>query len=259
MLNGETRRLHTFGPNWYPHEGVWTRDGKGAVFHMTGDCHLDNEDPDRKYEKLYGLRSDSAEVRLLMVYEKPLPEGGRVDIWTIGVSDDGRYAVAAGIHHPRGGWFSIVDVAAGKEHASMAVKGETVFKAVAFSPDSRWLYVGGTMGRLYRVSVETGEIEGHTYIGKSPKSRFGHRLMEIAVSPDGSVVAAGSGPKGEIYFWDAVTLERITTLWTKDGTTLGMVFSPDGTKLATYGAHCEDGIRIWDVSFLAGRKREAGQ
>jgi WD40 repeat protein len=234
------------------------------MFHMKGSFDIESDDPEQKHQKLYGLRSDSDGARLLMVYENPLPDGGDVDIWTIGISDDGRYAVAAGIRHPSrgpsGGWFSIVDVAAGKEHASMTlVKGETVFGAVAFSPDSRWLYVGGTMGRLYRVSVETGEIEGRTYIGKSPKSRFGHRLMEIAVSPDGSVVAAGSGPKGEIYFWDAVTLERITTLWTKDGTTLGMVFSPDGTKLATYGAHCEDGIRIWDVSFLAGRKREAGQ
>ena len=49
-------------------------------------------------------------------------------------------------------------------------------------------------------------------------------------------------------------------MWTKDGTTLGMVFSPDGTKLATYGVDCNNGIRIWDVSFLKDkRKKKAGE
>ncbi len=83
----------------------------------------------------------------------------------------------------------------------------------------------------------------------------------IAVSPDGSLVAAGSGT-GEVGFWDATTLQPVGARLDTGAPVTDVAFMPDGKRLAVAVGRVEssDAItpataaRLWDV----GTRRPSG-
>jgi len=80
----------------------------------------------------------------------------------------------------------------------------------------------------------------------------GHRtrVQAVAYSPDGELLASGSGDwysgrDGALMIWDARTGRRLQTLTRDAGTVYGLAFHPDRKRLA---AACFDGkVRIWDA------------
>ena len=85
--------------------------------------------------------------------------------------------------------------------------------------------------------------------GKSgpPIQRFdtsGQRMLSIAVSPDGTTLAAG-GPEGTVLVWRADSATKLVRLTHQGGPVYGLAFSPNSRKLVAAG---ERGIAtVWDI------------
>jgi len=108
--------------------------------------------------------------------------------------------------------------------------------AVAFSPDGTKIVTASGSGngeaRLWDAAT------GHP---ASPPMKHDRIVRAVAFSPDGRKVVTKSDDK-TARLWDAVTGRPIGTPMKHDYLD-GVVFSPDGTKLATAG----DGARLWDA------------
>jgi WD40 repeat protein len=77
---------------------------------------------------------------------------------------------------------------------------------------------------------------------------LGHtfRVMQAVLSPDGKVLASGGGNSqgGELKLWDAATGRLLATLPGYKDSLEGLVFSPDGRRLASAGS----ALQVWDVA-----------
>jgi len=122
-------------------------------------------------------------------------------------------------------------------------KGERNFiglSSVAFSPDGRRLLSTGqhdnavklwdvSTGQLLRTTVVSGESDG---------------IYQMAISPDGSLIASHSGIDG-LRVHDVVT-GRVLHTFGDETSVVCAVFSPDGRSIASGN---EDGtIRLWEVA-----------
>ena len=112
--------------------------------------------------------------------------------------------------------------------------------AVAFSPDGKWLAAGETDGRIRFFDLIT----------QSEKSRFvahAEGITALAFSPDGTLVASGSGyADGSVKLWQVPTGEPAGTLLGHNAWIPGLAFAPDGKTLAS--ASSDQTIRLWDVA-----------
>ncbi|MBD2184071.1 serine/threonine protein kinase [Planktothrix sp. FACHB-1355] len=86
-----------------------------------------------------------------------------------------------------------------------------------------------------------------TYLSNPYNTLLGHlsRVNGIAFSPDGEILASGSGDS-TIKLWDISTGKQIRTLWGHLSGVSAIAFSPDGQTLAS--ASADNTIKLWDVS-----------
>ncbi|MBN2507074.1 MAG: protein kinase [Verrucomicrobia bacterium] len=118
--------------------------------------------------------------------------------------------------------------------------GGTELTGAAFSPDGRWLAVGGFDGRVRLWDLNTGrlvhQLEGHT-----------QRVLLLDFSPlpdDGRLVTAGFD--GTARIWDAGTGQELIRLEGHDDDWVYCaVFSPDGETVATGGR--DKTVRLWNA------------
>jgi len=102
-----------------------------------------------------------------------------------------------------------------------------------FSPDGRWLVVGGTRG-CQVVKVGTWEM---TFAGHWGNNAF---------SPDGSLLAVEQGQFGLIRLLDPATGREVARLDDPNQSSGWLTFSPDGSRLV----NCSDFdrvINVWDL------------
>jgi len=148
-------------------------------------------------------------------------------------SEDGQWVATVGTNN--GSWVCMVKVG-GNQVAWEFVDGMSVgFKDAAFAPDSKTVYAGGGSGVMYAFDVATGTVKSQWPIGEGGKVQYGQRINRVSVSPDGRLVAAGTGPDGEVYIWDAETGSRVDVIRTKQSTIMGLAFSPDSKRIAATG------------------------
>ncbi len=143
------------------------------------------------------------------------------------------------------------NAATGEELCRRHAGGDHVY-GIAFSPDGRALasaQAHHTVG-LWSVSAETlaGRKEGPGKESLQPllPALQQAALVPFAFSPDGRSLAAVSRD-GTICLCDPATGKEVRRLGPHRGIIKALVFSPDGTRLAS-GSWDDPTIRVWDVA-----------
>jgi WD40 repeat protein len=160
--------------------------------------------------------------------------------WCLSLSKDGRYAAVCDNE------IAVFDLRKRQEvRRWLSPKGYT--RCVAFAPDGKHLFGGGKDGKLFRWDFATGEevtvYKGHT-----------DWITAVAVSPDGKLVATGSGdltvvPKDPhdftVRLWDVASGKQRFRLVGHKQTLRGLCFSANGRRLLSV---CADrSLIVWDV------------
>jgi WD40 repeat protein len=167
---------------------------------------------------------------------------------SIAFTPDGKTLVTSDNHAIR-----LWDVASAKER-SVLTKDSSVGKAVAVSPDGKWLASGDWDGmvRLWdRASgAKAATLAGHT----GP-------LLTVAFSPDGSLLASGGrvarAATAEVKLWDMRTRTEIASLPGVADPVGRLAFSPDGTTVAV--GDVKGRVFLWDVASKRVRRTFSGQ
>ena len=125
--------------------------------------------------------------------------------------------------------------------------------SVAFSPNGKLLASGGgtfdETVKLWDVETNTNTVtlEGHT-----------DGVSSVAFSPDGKILASGVGDAffpeffpessdNRVKLWDVASGEPIASLGGHTGEVWSVMFSPDGTMLASAGGTFDNTVKLWDV------------
>jgi len=97
------------------------------------------------------------------------------------------------------------DDVARREHRVTLARPNDRLRAVAWSPDARWVATGGDDNRVALYSIDENGPPGFALVGHE------NWVMAIAWSPDGAQLASASGD-GNVLVWDAITGARVRRL-----------------------------------------------
>jgi WD40 repeat protein len=154
---------------------------------------------------------------------------------------------------PRDDEVRIVDLEEERDRAVLRPDG-AAFRAMAFSPDGRWLatsLVDGTV-RVYDAANGRERLPRLALRGSGLAPEGSEWINSLAFSPDGSVLAGCwnripvAPSPGGLSLWDLDTGRQRWTAEFRAGPS-SLAFSPDGQMISTAGSS-EPMPRFWDVS-----------
>ncbi len=141
-------------------------------------------------------------------------------------------------------WALAADVRQSKPVQAMQVAG--AMKALAFSPDGRFLASGGTDNRVSLWEFDATSLSAPLAVAPAMRSaKYPMQVSEggLAFTPDSNHLAAAFHD-GAVRFWEmAAYTEETSRALVHEGIALGLAFSPDGQRLAV--AH-GTGASVWD-------------
>jgi DNA-binding beta-propeller fold protein YncE len=161
--------------------------------------------------------------------------GPTVPITALAFSPNGKTLAAGGYDE-----VLLWDLGAAKLARRIAVGGRV--GVVAFSKDGRTLFVGeGKPGR--RGAVRFIDLAGGEEVFRADEPQ--DVVTALAVSPDGTFLAAAGGAQPLAYVWNVRQKKLAATLRGHSDRVLSVSFSADGKLLATGGA--DSVAQIWKV------------
>ena len=132
---------------------------------------------------------------------------------------------------------------------------------MVFSPDGRHLIVSSKRSDIELWNIETRRLEAHF------EADTGAWVNNVAISPDGTVIATVEPDSPSVYLWDVKTQQLLWRETIGISRISGFVFSPDSQRLyvatITYRLSSNGGIwrgwddrvRVWDV--ISGKQIDA--
>ncbi len=131
----------------------------------------------------------------------------------------------------------IIEVDSGTELLSI----EDVGNDFALSPDGRRLLVGDQNGRAVRLWDLDAMVEMDRYPAYATNEVGG-----LAFSPDGARFSSYTRDLSGVQIWETETGREIMTLPAHRGLMSNILFSPDGSSLATTGH--DKFVKVWDIT-----------
>jgi len=114
--------------------------------------------------------------------------------------------------------------------------------SIAFSPDGKWIALGGGHGTVEVWNATTGQ---GPYILKGPRTQDIDPFPPcVAFSPDSKLLAS-AGDDTMVKLWDTATWRLVYTLAGHTGCVGSVAFSSDGKSIASYGSDFT--VRVWDL------------
>lgn len=194
---------------------------------------------------------EPTKVEVLWQYTK---EDNEATFWKLDWSPDGKYIAATFfddkcivLNAEDGTVYKELDLSIPTSRCDgFAPDGVNPLRACCFSPDGRYLAVGGDELVISVFDIETWEIEyelrGHT-----------GSILALDFSPNSSYLASGSGTdkvipqnagENQTRIWDMDTGEQVKVLKGHRDGVLAVKWSNEGTRLAT--ASDDRKIRVWE-------------
>ncbi|KAF8439839.1 WD40-repeat-containing domain protein, partial [Boletus edulis BED1] len=110
-------------------------------------------------------------------------------------------------------------------------------RSISFSPDDRYLAIGGKEGKVQVWQVKNGK----QMAGMKPRGT----VYCLAVSVDGRQIAAGTA-EGHIFIWDMETRKQVFSHNEDNSRIHAVDFSPDSTRLVTASSNYN--ASVWDIA-----------
>ena len=129
-----------------------------------------------------------------------------------------------------------------------AMKHQGAVQAVTFSPDGKRIATASWDGTAGVWDAATGRR-----LLSLPTREPNHRVTAVTFSPNGALLAT-AGTDGNAQVWDAANGQRLGSPMTfRPSGTNGVVFSTDGSYLATVNEHSAD---VWEFHLEDGMSRK---
>jgi WD40 repeat protein/serine/threonine protein kinase len=167
------------------------------------------------------------------------------EVWSVAVNPAGPGIVSAGFNMPALVWDP------GASHSRTRFNGHGVLAfCVAWHRDGRVASAGSANGE-FTVKVWNATTGADAFTIRDPSQL---EFLAVAFSPDGRHLVTGRG-RGAVQVWDAGTGQEVGAFGAHNGPVRGVVFSPDGTRLATVST---DGGSKCGTRHGAARSRRGG-
>ncbi len=184
------------------------------------------------------------------------PDQGQWGVRDLAFSADGsKLVIYAGSSPELGDAVWVGDVASAQiesRHPTLYIDNTGFFGAARLSPDNRRLYLARANRSNSRVSIQCLDLTTGKELWQTETQRDSG-LSAMALSPDGRVLASGSGFEDPtIRIWEAATGRLLVRLDGHSGWVGKLAFSKDGRRLIS--ASTDQTIRFWDTGTWAESK-----
>jgi len=249
---------------WYDgHVDLWDVPGRRWIRALTS-----REQPHQgrvAFSPVRNLLAATSETNAVTLYDLDsgresllwrAPGQGEWSVRDISFSQDGSRAViyaggsarAAGPRQRVGDVVWVVNVSSSKiesRHPTVSSV-DPYFGASRLSPDNGRLYLARSDVLNYRASIQCLDLVTGQELWQTERERD-RGLTTLAISPDGRVLASGSGYEDPtIRVWEAATGRLLARLVGHTGWVCKLAFTKDGRRLIS--AASDQSIRFWDPS-----------
>ncbi len=170
----------------------------------------------------------------------------QMEIFKIGVSNDGQFIAAAG--EKNGGVAMVFSTDTRKPVFEESIEDILRFDNVIFSPDNKIAYFGERVRFIYAFEMPTGDLLKIYEIPEYPPVPQKKQIISaIDISPDGRVLAASTEPVQKLYLWNTETGEKITEFGLPGPVVGDIAFAPDSARIAT-SVLVRSTISIWKAT-----------